>query len=243
MSYPPGSNHALRFPPSDESPCAPFGETATASDQELFHSLTSRDETGFTVFYDRFASVLFSVTYCILQDRKEAEDALQEAFIHMWKQSSTFDPARGRLSSWAIMIARYRALDRLRRLQRGHRKIEASISEAVAVEIEGESGPDTNMMQREERKRVKAALARLSHQQREAVELAFFHAMTHLEISAALKVPLGTVKARIRRGLLSLRDILRSRCEETALHFQLAQPSGSPLFMVIDADAGEIALC
>lgn len=236
-----GCDFEVSFVPSDEPANIPLREVTSASDQALIHGLTSGGEAGFTAFYERFSSVLFCLVYRILRDRKEAEDALQEAFVQIWKQSSTFDPARAGLFSWTVRIARSRAIDRLRQRQACRRKTETAIAEAGGVEIA--PAPDYSLMQREERMQVKAALALLSQHQREALELAFFSAMTHIEISNALRIPLGTVKARIRRGLITLREILRPRGEAVALQTESEYSQRSPSCVMRDADTTEIALC
>jgi RNA polymerase sigma-70 factor (ECF subfamily) len=182
-------------------------------DVELFVALTSGSEAGFTRFYQHFASSLYSLTCSILRDPKEAEDVLQEAFLQMWKQSSSYDPARSSLFSWAVMIARSRAIDRVRKRQRLRDGSEAAIAEAAVAPVLLDLGPDDNLMRSEERARVRSFLPSLPSAQREAIDLAFFGAMTQREISQKLEVPLGTVKARIRRGLMALQSSFRGAVE------------------------------
>lgn len=148
--------------------------------------------------------------YHILQDQKESEDVLQEAFVQMWKKASTYDDNRSALFTWAVMIARNKAIDRLRGRQRRARLVEDATAEFAATADELESGADFLSGQSDERKRIRGVLSALPASQREAIELAFFTDMTQAEVSAKLSEPLGTVKARIRRGLLALRDLLQS---------------------------------
>ncbi|MBA2585030.1 MAG: sigma-70 family RNA polymerase sigma factor [Chthoniobacterales bacterium] len=175
------------------------------SDAEILSQLVSGDETGFWIFYARFSATLFSLIRHILWDAQEAEEALQDAFTQMWKNSSRFDPARGTLFSWAVAIARNKALDRLRRARRHQRIYDCLAEERSAAELQAKQFPASGLMESDERGRVRAALVLLSSAEREVIELAFFSGMTHVEISRKLLLPLGTTKARIRRGLLTLR--------------------------------------
>jgi RNA polymerase sigma-70 factor (ECF subfamily) len=170
------------------------------------------DEAAFAVFYDRFAPGLFSVIYTILRDQKESEDIVQEAFVQMWKRTATYDPTRGSLFTWAVMISRHKAIDRLRSRQRQSRLAEAVTTEAKkdsAVVTSTGDRADIAMVRQDERARVRVALAQLTDVQREAIDLAFFTGLTQTQIAEKLGAPLGTVKARIRNGLMALRDSLK----------------------------------
>lgn len=182
----------------------------TTADRELMQRVVAGDELAFQEFYRRLSPGLFSMVYQILQDQKEAEDVLQEAFVQMWKKAATYDDNRSALFTWAVMISRNKAIDRLRGRQRRSRLVEEATPELSSSVTELESGADFLSSQSDERKRIRGALSSLPALQREAIELAFFSDMTQAEVSAKLSEPLGTVKARIRRGLLTLRDVLKS---------------------------------
>jgi len=184
------------------------GVNQEAADDEMMRRLIGGDENAFASFYRRFAPGLFSIIYQILQDQKESEDVLQEAFVQMWKKASTYDAGRSALFTWAVMISRNKAIDRLRSRQRRSRVVEAAAAELAAVPPESAERADAALGQNEERDRVRTALTKLPDSQREAIDLAFFSGMTQVEISNKLGAPLGTVKARIRRGLIALRDVL-----------------------------------
>ncbi len=177
-------------------------------DQELMRRLASGDEEVFSLIYQRLAPVLFSVVHGILHDQRESEDVLQEVFVQMWKKSSSYDATRSSLFTWAVMIARNRAIDRLRSRHRRFRVVEADAAEAEISPPAAAAGADNIAERSDERDRLRAALHQIGTSQREALVLAFFGGLTQTEISAKLDAPLGTVKARIRRGLLALRDIL-----------------------------------
>lgn len=170
--------------------------------------MTSGDVNAFTNFYDRFAPGLFSMIYAILRDQTESEDVLQEAFVQMWKRTATYDAKRSSLFTWAVMISRHKAIDRLRSRQRHSRLAEAVANEPDEVTTAPVDRADNLLARSDERERVRAALSHLGAAQREAIDLAFFAGLTQTQISEKLGTPLGTVKARIRRGLLALRDVL-----------------------------------
>src|SRR5262245_38645142 len=169
--------------------------------------MSNGDEDAFATFYDRFAPGLFSLIYTILHDQKESEDVLQEAFVQMWKRIATYDARRSSLFTWAVMISRHKAIDRLRSRQRQSRLNEAVASETNTVPASAGRADDA-LARSDEQERVRAALAQLSEGQRQAIDLAFFGGLTQTQISERLGAPLGTVKARIRRGLLALREVL-----------------------------------
>ena len=179
------------------------------ADVLLVEQINRGDDQAFATFYDRFAPGLFSMIYAILHDQKESEDVLQEAFVQMWKRTATYDATRSSLFTWSVMIARHKAIDRLRSRQRQSR-----LAEAVANEPEDftTTAPperaDNVLVRHDDRERVRAALNQLGAAQREALDLAFFAGLTQTQISEKLGTPLGTVKARIRRGLMALREVL-----------------------------------
>ncbi len=179
------------------------------ADAELVRQMNGGDDHAFATFYDRFAPGLFSMIYAILRDQKEAEDVLQEAFVQMWKRTATYDARRSSLFTWAVMISRHKAIDRLRARQRQSRLAEAVANEPEEITATAPAErADQLLAQNDGRERVRAALAQLGAAQREALDLAFFAGLTQTQIAEKLGAPLGTVKARIRRGLLALREIL-----------------------------------
>ena len=177
-------------------------------DAQLLARTAAGDESAFAALYDRFAPGLFSMVVKMTHDEKEAEDVLQEGFAHIWRRAATYDAARSSPFTWAVMILRHKAIDRLRVRQRRERTLEKATVEfahfAEADEVSaGEAGRHDDGAQ------VRSALAQIPEEQRRAVELAFFGGLTHEQIAEQLVTPLGTIKARIRRGLLKLRDVLQ----------------------------------
>ncbi|MEO8438852.1 MAG: sigma-70 family RNA polymerase sigma factor [Spartobacteria bacterium] len=179
------------------------------ADAELVRQMRAGDEGAFATFYDRYAPGLFSMIFAILHDQKESEDVLQESFVQMWKRTATYDASRSSLFTWAVMISRHKAIDRLRSRQRQSRLSEAVASEAeIASSFSTSDRADDTLERNDERERVRTALAELGEAQREAIDLAFFGGLTQTQIAERIGAPLGTVKARIRRGLLALREVL-----------------------------------
>jgi len=177
-------------------------------DSELLVRVGAGDEAAFAQLYDRFAPGLYSLILKMMRDEREAEDVLQEGFTHLWRRATTYDPARSSAFTWAVMIFRHKAIDRLRGRQRRERLVErAGDDPMLAPESDTRSAEAPSM--HEEVTMVRLALDQIPADQKQAVELAFFGGFTHEEIAARLGTPLGTIKARIRRGLLRLRDFLK----------------------------------
>ena len=176
-------------------------------DIELLRRISQGDRPAFAQFYDLYSSLLFSIAIRILNDPKEAEDVLQEVFMQIWEKAGMFDPRLGKPSSWAITLVRNKAIDRIRASQRRSRLAEQA---AAAGTFDGNDAPRANesVQGREKAALVRSAIAGLPAEQRSALEMAFFSGLTQNEISDNLREPLGTIKARIRRGMLKLRDKL-----------------------------------
>ena len=174
--------------------------------------MASGDKQACAELYDRFSRPLYSVALRILNDPAEAEDIVQEVFLTLWRKAANFSMERGSAFGWAITLTRNRAIDRLRT----RRRRTTLLSESFAEDLPGgSSDADPNsaddLMIKEKSVAVRAALATLPREQLHALELAFFSGLTQQEIAARLSEPLGTVKARIRRGLIKLRDTLTRR--------------------------------
>lgn len=166
------------------------------------------DETAFVQFYRRFSTPVFSMLFKMLGNQHDAEEVLQACFLHIWQKAATFDATRSAPFTWLVMIARNRALDRLRARQRVARLEEAAAQEPEPFTVAPDGVPG---LQGDTRSLLEGALVQIPGDQRRAIEMAFFHGLTHDEISQQIGEPLGTVKARIRRGMLRLRDLVTHR--------------------------------
>ena len=175
--------------PVSSVPNTPVAVSQASADRELMAQVVAGDEAAFSSLYRQLSPGLFSMIYQILQDQKESEDVLQEAFVQMWKKASTYESERSALFTWAVMISRNKAIDRLRGRQRRTRLVEDAASELSVSASHFESGADSLSSQSEERRRIRGALSALPAAQREAIELAFFTDMTQAEVSAKLSEP------------------------------------------------------
>jgi RNA polymerase sigma-70 factor (ECF subfamily) len=196
---------------------APVDETVTEPtmqgqdrDVDLLRRISAGDRAAFAEFYDLHAALFFSVAVKILNDQKEAEDVLQDVFLQIWEKAGSFDPRLGKASAWGMSFVRHKAIDRFRAAQRRSRLVEDAISQSVPQTAEAPSANES-LCSRERAEVIRSAVTGLPGEQRLAIELAFFGGLTQYEISERLREPLGTVKARIRRGMLKLRETLEGR--------------------------------
>jgi len=189
---------------------ADAGGNVAEADQDalLIERIRAGERAAFVAFYDRYAPLLLSVAARVLGERKEAEDVLQEVMLVIWNKSGDYDPQLGTLCSWAITVTRNKALDRLRARNRRLRLVEEA---AVLAEDAGSSAyPSANeiLHGRQRAEQLREAMQALPAEQRMAIELAFFTGLSQSDIATRLQQPLGTIKARIRRGMLRLREQL-----------------------------------
>ena len=183
-------------------------EKELAAEIALLRQVAQGDRRSFEALYDRFSGVLFSTAYRVLNNQEAAEDVLQDVFIQIWEKAPLYDPARGKPMTWAVTLTRNKAIDRLRSTQRRSRLQDEVQRESETFEQFDDRSSFDAVASGETGKLVREAVRKLSKDQREAIELAFFSSLTQTEIAERLGEPLGTVKARIRRGMMKLRDVL-----------------------------------
>lgn len=176
------------------------------ADEVLFARVAGGDTEAFGVFYDRHEALLYSIALRILHVESEAEDVLQDAAVLIWERAPLYSSAQGKPLSWAVTVVRNKAIDRLRARRRRGELLERAAGEfEVRTGGSGEEVPD---FCGESAGMVRNCLRLLPTEQRQAIELAFFGGLSQSEIAEELKEPLGTIKARIRRGMLAMRDAL-----------------------------------
>lgn len=187
------SNHGL-----------PYDDVA---DGKLLGGIAAGDKECFDRLYDRYAGLLFTTIQKILNDHNDTEEVLQEVMSSLWHKAHLYHEGRGRPITWLASTARNRAIDRLRSKKRQARLKEAYSSEAEMIRrgTMPVSGPEA-ASRRDTCRRVRSAVMELSEIQREAIEKVYFEGLSQQEIADQLGEPLGTVKARIRRGLAKLRQ-------------------------------------
>lgn len=187
-------------PRSDSSEAAP-------TDLALVGQIIARRPEALAQLHTRYGSTLLAVTRRILSGAPEAEDVLQETFLHVWNQAARYDPRRSSVATWLVLIARSRAIDRLRSL-----KVVARSHEAAQLESPpAHTSPDgvEAVFIGERRDRVRQALAKLPAEQRQVLEMAFYEGLTQTEIAAKAGLALGTVKTRTLLAMKKLRAELR----------------------------------
>ncbi len=187
---------------------APGPEQVQISDAELVRAIARGDEQAFASLYRRYSSTLFGFLIRILNSPPEAEDVLQEVFVHVWQRAADFDETRGRVFTWLATIARSRAVDR-QRATGARDRTEGKAAHEERPEDVSDAAEDA--VRTELRKILLNALGEIPEGQREALLLAYFEGLSQSEIAERTGKPLGTVKTRTRDGLRKLRDLLRKR--------------------------------
>jgi RNA polymerase sigma-70 factor (ECF subfamily) len=191
------------------------GETAPitdpAEDIRLLQFVAQGDRAAFAQLYDRFSGVLFATALSVLNSREAAEDVLQEAFLMIWEKAPLYDAERGKPLTWALTLTRNKAIDRLRGAQRRRRLHDEAERESLTDEQFDDRDSFMAVLSAERGALVREAMQQLSAEQRQAIEMTFFNSLTQFEVAERLGEPLGTIKARIRRGLMKLREVLGDR--------------------------------
>jgi RNA polymerase sigma-70 factor, ECF subfamily len=206
------------LPPSAglPSPCSrstcyeePELDYSTLDDVELIGLIVRSEPAALSQLYDRYSRLVFSIAYSLVGDYATTEEITQDVFIRVWERASQYRADQGKVSTWLISIARHRSIDMLRR--QGARPEDHTVSWAEST-IDGMPSDDDPQEAAElsmQRQRVRAAIAQLPIDQKEALALAYFNGYTHRQIAERLEQPLGTVKTRIRLAMQKLRQLLK----------------------------------
>jgi RNA polymerase sigma factor (sigma-70 family) len=176
--------------------------TIKYSEQELIALLQQRQESSFGYLYDNYSGALLGVVGGIIADQETARDVLQEVFVNIWKKIELYDPAKGRLFTWMMNIARNAAIDKIRSKSYQDSLKNHSIPENADANFPA-TGPQVDDVG------LRKVLNKLKDEHRVLVDLSYFQGYTHEEISKALNIPLGTVKTRIRSALIHLRTMIK----------------------------------
>lgn len=187
---------------------------AEATDANLMTLVTQGDQEALEVLYERYSRAVYSFSLRIVGDAQVAEEILQEVFIRAWQQGTSYQATRGSLITWLLSITHNLSIDEVRRRKRRPQKAESEEPETILASL-----PDAGIGVEEEvwlaslRGSIQEALQQLPVAQREAIELAYFQGLTQREIAETLGEPLGTIKTRMRLGMLKLRDQLSELSE------------------------------
>lgn len=180
-------------------------EPQPLSDQLLIARVVRGDEAALATLYDRYSGLVFSVALRVTQDRAVAEEVVQDVFFSVWRSAAGFQPP-GSVAAWIIGIARHRAIDatRARSFRARGREHDLALIAEPAVAHQGDEGLERWLI----RDQVRSALWQLHPAQREAIELAYYGGLSQSEIAARTGAPVGTIKGRLRRGLMQMRQQL-----------------------------------
>ena len=195
---------------------AVLGRSASAPEEERLADraalarMASGDAGGLAELYDRHARLVFSLALRILQNRADAEDVVQEVFAQVWSQARRYESDRGSVAAWMLMMARSRAIDRLR-ARRARPEMGGQTPATQNQVADLAPTQDVQLLSNEEVAKLRQALDGLPAVQRTALELAYYEGLTHAEIADRLSEPLGTVKTRIRQAVIKLRESLASK--------------------------------
>jgi RNA polymerase sigma-70 factor, ECF subfamily len=198
------SKPALSLVPSDVhgSLCAQAA-TREVVWRELIDRVRSGEQSAFAALYDESSPLVYGLTVRILGNKADAEEVTLDVYKQIWRTAKDYDPARASVQAWIVMLARTRAIDRQRQAT-SRMRVEQPMEDTTRLRTP-HPGPEEQTAASEAARRLRVALAALANEQREAIELAFYSGLSHSELSARLGAPLGTVKTRIRQGMLKLR--------------------------------------
>jgi RNA polymerase sigma-70 factor, ECF subfamily len=179
-----------------------------AVELDLLARITNRERVAFEELYTRYSNILYATAMKFLKEDADAQDVVQDVFIQIWDKAKLYDPAKGKPLTWALTLTRNRSIDRIRAIQRRSRLRDDFEKETVADESTGIREALSEVDASEKSQILRDAVGKLSPEQRRVIDLAFFGGLTQSEIADRLGEPLGTIKARARRGLMKLKEIL-----------------------------------
>jgi RNA polymerase sigma-70 factor (ECF subfamily) len=198
--------------PADSPSSRSDSPVTSLDDKQLVRAIVDRDADAISELFDRFSGMLTALSLRILHDPADAEEILQETFLQVWNQAVRYDPKRSSVSTWLVLIARSRSIDRLRSRQVKLRTATAARQENPNVHTSPKGVG--NVLMQERRRRLEEEMAKLPSEQRQVLELAFYSGMTQSEIAEQTSIPLGTVKTRTLLAMKKLRQALREEIGE-----------------------------
>ena len=199
----PAHNTALAEAPANED------EFRAHEEASLLSRIAQGDSAGFDELHRRYNSMILSCAYGVLGNREAAEDVVQDVLLQIWKKAPTYHASRGKASTWLITLARNKSIDRLRSIQR-RAKLQETVEQQEKSALQFDDRDSLQEALRNERGAVlREALDKLNSEQRESIQLAFFEQLPYPAVAQRLGVRLATIKARIRRGLMKLRELVQ----------------------------------
>ena len=177
----------------------------------LLQRIAERDSVAFQTFYRKYSGLLFAAISHVLNDHHDTEDVMQEILVQLWNKAHLYEPRKGKPLTWLTTMARNRAIDRIRAKQRRARLNDDFETENQKLQFEFEASGREALEDKEREGVLRRAVAKLNDDQREAIHLTYFHGLTQAEVAERLNEPLGTIKARIRRGVNRLETLVKGR--------------------------------
>lgn len=191
----------------------PAVDPVVEEDIRLLKRIAQRDSKSFHEFYQKYGGLIFTAISNVLNDHHDAEDVMQEVLVQIWNKAHLYESRKGKPLTWLTTMARNRAIDRIRSKQRRARLNDDFETEKKPLQLEFEASAEDLVHDKERQTILHSAVAKLTPDQREAIELAYFKGLTQAEVAEQLNEPLGTVKARIRRGVNRLEGLVKARLE------------------------------
>ncbi len=185
------------------------------ADLRLMKRIIGRDQRAFAELYDRYTSVIYTMVLRMVKSTAEAEDLVQEIFVQIWKKAHLFAESKGSVYTWVMTMARRKAIDKVRSQDYVNRGDSVDDDERPLdiPDAAFEANPLIATVSREYEELMRSSLVAISADQRSIIELSYYDGYTQAQIAERLQLPLGTVKTRMRQGLIKLRDSLKGRLE------------------------------
>lgn len=180
-------------------------------DTRLLLRISQKDPAAFAQFYRKYGGLLFTTVSTVLNDHHDAEDVMQEVLVQIWQKAHLYESRKGKPLTWLTTLARNRAIDRIRSKQRRSRLNDDFEVESRTTQPEFSDSGHERLQDKERDLVLRRAVTRLTPDQREAIQLAYFDGFTQAEVAKRLREPLGTIKARIRRGVTRLEGMVKAQ--------------------------------
>lgn len=186
-----------------------FAHQAADEEREWMKQIQSGNKLSLSKLYNRYNRILFGMIYNVLRKKEESEDLLQEVFVQVWEKADQYDPSRGTVYSFLVTMARNKAIDVTRSKAYKNQSKEDHIINDFTLELQHDNpNPHEEIELNERAVKVRDALSRLKEDEREVLYISYFHGLSQSEIAEKINIPLGTVKYRMRQGMIKLRDML-----------------------------------
>ena len=188
----------------------PKHEKIADGDVALIQQIAQQDQVSLSQLYDRYARVVHALAYRLLGSREEAEEVVLDVFAQVWRTAERYDTGKGRVDAWLFMLTRSRALDRGRKRQRYARVVDSVTVAQKGTHPTVSQSPEAVLLKGDRRRQITEALAQITPEQRQIIELAYFQGLSQSQIVKQTNISLGTVKTRARLGLKKLRELLQA---------------------------------